>query len=92
MALTVDQIIAKLAHKAFCVNKGRPDCPIIHSMWSLLYGNTSNLTTKLGGVNHRHIGIIMRDTLYTTILPTPYNAPVETGGTSTVPPKDTTEV
>ena len=58
-------------------------------MCTLLYGNTSTLANILGGGNHRHIRIIIQDTLYTTTSPTPYDAPVGPVGTSTVPLQST---
>ena len=54
-------------------------------MWILLYGNAYTLTAMMGGVNHGHIGLVMRYTLYATISHTPYNVPVDPGGTATVP-------
>ena len=59
-------------------------------MWTLLYGRTYNLKDTLGGGYHRHIRLVMRDMLYTTILPTPYDEPVEPGGTATVTLQSTT--
>ena len=85
MALTVDQIIANFPHKAFPVIKGETDYQIIHHMWTLICGNNSTLTTTLGGDNHRHIMIVIWDTPYVTIPPTPYNTPVDSGGGSYSP-------
>ena len=61
-------------------------------MWNLLYGNYSTLSTKLGGGNHGNIGIIMQDMIYEKILPTPYNAPMDPGGTTQVPSQATMAV
>ena len=83
MALYFYQIVANFTHTAFPVIGGKPYYQIIHNMWTLLYGNTSTLTTKPGGGNHSQIRIIVRDMLYVTISPTPYDAPVDPGGTAT---------
>ena len=62
--------------------KGDTNYHIIHDMWNFLYGNTHNLTTTLRKGNHGHIRIVTRETLYATILPTPYTVPVYPGGTA----------
>ena len=90
MALYVDQIATKFPHTSFPVINGEPDYQIIHDTWTLLYRNASIITTTLGGVNNGHIRLIMQDTLYTTIFHTPYNTPVEPGGTATVLLHETT--
>ena len=92
MELTVDQIVAKLPHKVFPVIEVEPYYQSIHGMWDLLYSNTSTLATAIGGGNHGHIGITMWNTLYTKILPIPYNVPMDPGGTSISPAQATTEV
>ena len=66
------------------------DYQSVYGMWTLLYVNTSTLTTTPGGGNNGHIGLVIQDTFYMTISPTPYNAPVEPGGTSSVPQEETT--
>ena len=45
----------------------------------------------MSGGNHGHIGIITKEMIYATIFTTPYNAPVEPGGTSTVNLQETIE-
>ena len=92
MALTVDQIIAKFSHKVFPVIKVETNYQSIHNIWTLLYGNDSTLTTKLGGGNRGHIRIDMQDMSYTIILPTPYNVDVDPGGTATIPTQASTTV
>ena len=59
-------------------------------MHNLLYGNTSTIKMILGRGNNGHIGIFMRDTLYTTIFPRPYVAPVDPLGKETVHDQATT--
>ena len=58
MALSVDQIFAKFLHKAFPVMDSKQDHQRIHGMQTLLYGNTSILTTMLGGGNHSNIRLV----------------------------------
>ena len=92
MTLTVYQITAKFPHKIFPIIEGEPDCHITHTMWTLLYGNTSTLSTTLGGYNRGNVGLIMQDILYAKIPPTPYNALMDPGGTAQVPAQETTAV
>ena len=54
-------------------------------MCTLMYENASVLKTTMGVGNHGHIGIAVRDTLYATMSPTTYAAPVDPGVTTTVP-------
>ena len=84
MALSADQIVAKFPYKSFHVIKCEPDYQSIHDIWNLLYVNPPTLTTKLGGGNHGHIGIVMQYTLYVKISYMPYGAPVDLLGTATV--------
>ena len=70
--------------KSFQVINGKTNYQSIHDMQTLLYWNSSNVVTLLGGCNHRNTGIVVQKTLYATIFPTPYVAPVEPGGTETV--------
>ena len=92
MSLSVDQITAKLPRKCFLVIKEESNYQIIHYMWTLLYGNTSIITTKLGEVNHGHIRFVMQDTLNMTTFSRTYNAPMVPGGTATFPAQATTSV
>ena len=61
-------------------------------MWIILYSNTYTLTDTLRGGNHEHIGIVMQDALYATILPMTYNAPMDPGGTAQLPTQATRAV
>ena len=61
-------------------------------MWTLLYVNAYILLDKLGGRNHGNIALVMQDTLYATISPITYNAPVDPGVTGKVPAQETTSV
>ena len=92
MALTVDQINAKFPYKVFPVVEGEPDYQIIHNMCTPLYVNSLTLITTQGGGNYGKIRLIMKDTLYMTISPTPYNTPMDPGGTSHIPTQATTAV
>ena len=88
----MDQITTKFPHKVFPIIQGEPNYHRIHDMWNLLYGNAPTLSTTLGGGNHRNIRIVMRDTLYATIYPTPYSDPVDPGGKAQVTTQATMEV
>ena len=46
----------------------------------VLYGNDDTLKTKLGGGVHGHIGLIIKPSLYSTLLATQY-VPLEAPGT-----------
>ena len=61
-------------------------------MWTLFYGKPPTILTTLGGVKHRHIVIVMQETLYANILPMYYTAPVDLGGTAKVPEQATKTV
>ena len=61
-------------------------------MCNLLYGNASTIATTLGLGNYRHIRIAIQDTLNVTILPNPYNSPMDLGETEQVPVEATTAV
>ena len=90
MALSIDQIIEKFNYKSFPVIDSKPDYQSIHNMWTLLYGNNSTLTNNMVEGNHRHIVIVMRDTLYAKISPMPYDAPVDPGVTAKIPLQEKT--
>ena len=92
MSLMVDQITVKFPHKVFLIIEVEPDYHITHNMLTLLYVKVSTLSTTLGGGNHGHIGVVIWDTLYATILPTTYNAPLYPGITTQVPAQATTAV
>ena len=61
MALFVDQLFVNFPHKSFPVIAIELYYQSIHGIWTLLHGNSSTLTTKLGGGYHSNIGIIMQD-------------------------------
>ena len=90
MALYLEQIIGKFMHKYFPAINRKADYQSIHDIWTLLYGNTSTVTTVMVGGNHGHIRFIMEDTIYMKILPTPYDVTVDPGGTAEVPLQATT--
>ena len=92
MALTVDQITAEFPFKFFTIIKVEADCQSIHDICTLLYSNASTFLTTLVGGNHKHISLVMQDTIYATILPIPYNAPMDPGGTVQVPSQATSSV
>ena len=56
---------------------------------NLLYSNAATLPDPQGGVHHRHIGIIMKPALYTTLYTTEWIKPTNTGLHPMVPPKST---
>ena len=87
LSLTVDQIAARFPHKVFTIIKLEPDYQSIHYICTLLYSDASTFSTTMVGDNHGHIHIDMQETLYVTILLTPYNVPVYPGGTVQVPYK-----
>lgn len=89
MALSVDQIAAKFPQKSFPMIDIKPYYYSIHVMCTLLYWNAFVLTTALVRGNHCHVGIVIQYTLYATISPTTYVAPVDPVGTATVPLQST---
>ena len=86
---SVDDIVAKFPTKILPPIPGEPDYDCIVQLNQLMYGNVSTLPTTLDGGAHSHVGLIMKATLYVTLSPTAYKAPVEPPLTPVVPPTAT---
>ena len=86
---SIDDIIAKFSTKILHPIPGEPDYDCISQINQLIYGNAATLPTTLGGVAHVHIALIMKATLYVTLSPIAYIAPVEPPLTLVVPPTAT---
>ena len=67
-----------------------PNYESIKEMIQFLYSNVATLPTTKGGGHHGHIGIIMKPTLYTTLLTTAWTNLPDPGLYPTVTPKSTT--
>ena len=86
MALSADDIVAKLPVKTLPTIQGEPDYETINQMVQTLYGNAASLSTTSGGGAHGHIGLIMTQALYATLTATPYIAPPDPGVLPYIPP------
>ncbi len=86
MTLSVNDIVAKFPIKILPLIMGEPDYETINHMVQTLYGNAASLATTLGGGVHGHIGIIMGQALYATLMATPYIAPIDPGVLPNIPP------
>ena len=82
---TTDKITAKFNVKTLPKIEGEPDYEGINEMMQLLYSNTATLPTPQGGGHHRHICIIMKPTLYTTLTTTAWKNPPDPGVHPTIP-------
>ena len=49
MEISMDQTAVKFPQKIFPIIEGEPDYHIIHNTWTLLYDNSSILSTTLWG-------------------------------------------
>ena len=74
---SVHDIVAKFPTKILPPIPGNPDYEFISKLNQLMYGNTATLPTTLSGGAHGHVGLIVKATLYVTLSPTAYVAPIE---------------
>ena len=81
-ATSVDDIVAKFSNKTLPKIDGEPDYEAINQLIQMLYGNAATLPTTLGGGQHGHVGILMKDTLYHTLSATPYVTPIDPGASA----------
>ena len=85
MMLSVDKIVAKFPIKILPIITGKPDYESINHMVQTLYSNAASLATPLSSKAHGHIGIIMRQALYSTLTATPYTSPPYPGELPYIP-------
>ena len=88
---TVDKIAAKFTVKTLPTMEGDYDYKGISVMMRLLYANAATLPTPHGGGDHGHIGIIMMETIYTTLITTAWNNPPDLVVYPTIPPNATAD-
>ena len=86
---SVDDIVAKFPTKILTLIPSDPYYECISQLNQLMYGNAATLPTTLGGGVHGHVVLIMKATLYLTLSPTAYVAPVEPPLTPVIPPMTT---
>ena len=79
MALTVDEIVAHFPNKKLPQIHGEPTYETINDMVQHMYANAATIATPLGGGQHGHIGLIMKQALYQTLSETPFIAPPDPG-------------
>ena len=78
-AKTIDKIEANFTVNMLPNIEGGTDYEAISRIMQLLYTNMQNLTKPQGGRHHRHIGIIIKPMLYTTLLTTAWEKPPDPG-------------
>ena len=82
---SVDDIVTKFPTKILPPIPGEPEYDCISELNKIMYGNAATLPTTLGGGAHGHVVLIMKATLYLTLLATAYVALNEPPLTPDVP-------
>ena len=65
--------------KVLLKNHGEPDYIQLKNFCNPLKANASQVTRKLGGGSHGHLGLILTPEEYALVSPTPYICPVHPG-------------
>ena len=76
---TVDKILVKLPAKTLPLLHGEPTYEAINDMMQRMYGNVATINTPLGGSSHWYLELIMKETLYATLLEMPFIVPQDPG-------------
>ena len=80
-----DGVVVKFILNNIHTISGDPDYESLNKIIQALYSNVATLPTMLAGGKHGHIGLIMKDTLYTTLMTgTPWEDLDDTGSISTI--------
>ena len=79
MALTVDKIITQFPNKTLPKIHGEPSYETINDVVQHMYANAATIATPLGGGQHGHIGLIMKEALYLTLSTVPFLRPADPG-------------
>ena len=67
---SIREIVTNLLFNTLPRIDGEPDFAYLSDMTRSLYVNAASLPTTIRGGAHRHVGMIMKDTLYTNIAAT----------------------
>ena len=76
---TTNKISAKFNGKTLPKIEVEPEYETINKMMQLLYYNAETLLMPQGGGRHRHIGILIKPTLYTTLSTTAWRNTLDPG-------------
>ena len=63
----IDKSVDKFVIKTLYTISGESDYKYLNNMIQALYANTTTLKTKIIGGRHRNAGLIMKETMYTTL-------------------------
>ena len=63
----INEVVDKILIKILPTISGDPDYEYLNKMIPALYANVVTLTKTLAGGKHVHVGLIMKDTLLTTL-------------------------
>ena len=86
---TIDDITAKFSVKTLPTIKGGRNYEVVNKIMQLLYANTATLLKPQVGGHHSHTGIIMKTTLYITLLTTAWSNPPDPGVYPVILPNST---
>ena len=76
---TVDDILAKFPSRTLLPIRGEPTYESITAVKSEIFANAAVIPTPLGGGQHGHIGLVMKEQLYHTLSPTSFIIPNDPG-------------
>ena len=76
---TVDEIMAKFPMRNINPMRGEPTYDSITSLKADLFANAAVIPTTLGGGQHGHLGLVMKDQLYQTLSGTVFIVPPDPG-------------
>ena len=63
----INEVIEKFVINDLPTISGEPDYYYLKEIIQTLYANAANLPTTLAGVKHGHVGLIVKDTMYTLL-------------------------
>ena len=72
---SIEEIATKFPFKTLPIIDGDPDYASLSEMTRALYGNATSLPTMLGDSAHGHMGMIVKDKLYTTTVVMAWDQP-----------------
>ena len=76
---TVDDILTKFPTRHLNPMRGEPNYDAITALKAELFANAAVIPTPLGGGQHGHIGLVMKQQLYSTLSSTPFVLPEDPG-------------
>ena len=86
--LTVDNILEAFPNKTPPI-VGRPTSQSLTELKQLLYENAATIPSNIGGGNHGHLGVIMPQARYLTLVGATWVPPLNPGVAPVIPPGTT---